>query len=125
MGRDAGSIRAELSPELQQVARQLGRKVFPEGLPRETKFSDLEAIAGALGDEIARQLIESRVQEQAADWPEPDAAPCPECRGPTSKAPDRPRSLRTTRGEVTWTEHARYCHRCRRAFFPTEPDAGP
>jgi hypothetical protein len=125
MGRDAGSIRVELSPELQQVACQLGRKVFPEGLPRETKFSELEAIACALGDEIARQLMESHVQQQTADWPEGDSAPCPECRGPTSEAPDRPRSLMTTRGEVTWTEHARYCHRCRRAFFPSGPGAGP
>jgi len=96
-----------------------------EGLPRGTKFSELEDIAGALGDEIARQLIESNVQEQTADWPEEDSTPCPECRGPTSKAPDRPRSLMTTRGEVTWTEHARYCHRCRRTFFPSGPGTGP
>jgi uncharacterized protein with PIN domain len=125
MGRDVGSIRAELIPELQRIARQLGRTVFPEGLPRGTKFSELEAIAVALGDEIARQLIESNVREQADDRPEEDSAPCPECRGPTSEAPDRTRSLTTTRGEVTWTEHARYCHRCRRAFFPSEPGAGP
>jgi hypothetical protein len=125
MGRDVGSIRAELNPELQQLARQLARKVFPDGLPRGTKFSELEDIAGALGDEIARQLIESNVREQTADWPEGDSAPCPECRGPTSKAPDRPRSLMTTRGEVAWTEHARYCPRCRRAFFPSGPGAGP
>ena len=125
MGRDAGSIRAELKPELRQLARQLARKVFPEGLPRGTKFSELEDVAGALGDEIARQLIESNVQEQTADWPEEDPAPCPECRGPTSKAPDRPRSLMTTRGEVTWTEHARYCRRCRRTFFPSGPGVGP
>jgi hypothetical protein len=118
MGRDALSIRAELSPELQQVAGQLGRKVFPEGLPQGTKFSELEAIAAALGDEIARQLIESHVQGQDDDRPEEDPAPCPECRGPTSEAPDRPRSLMTTRGRVTWTEHPRYCPRCRRAFFP-------
>jgi hypothetical protein len=125
MGRDVGSIRTELTPELQQAARQLARKVFPEGLPRGTKFSELEDIAGALGDEIARQLIESNVQEQTAERPEEDSTPCPECRGPTSEAPDRPRSLMTTRGEVTWTEHARYCHRCRRAFFPSEPSVGP
>ena len=125
MGRDVGSIRSELTPELQSLARQLGRKAFPDGLPQGTKFSELEAIAGALGDELARQLIESNVQEQAADRPEGDATTCPECRGPTSEAPDQPRSLRTTRGEVTWTEHARYCHRCRRTFFPSGPGAGP
>src|SRR4051812_25254272 len=113
MGRDVGSIRTELTPELQQLARQLAREVFPEGRPRGTESSELEDVAGALGDEIARQLIESNIQEPTADWPEEDSAPCPECRGPTSKAPDRPRSLMTTRGEVTWTEHARSRHRCR------------
>ncbi len=125
MGRDVGSIRAELTPELQRFARQLGRTVFPEVLPRGTRFSELEAIAVALGDEIARQLIESNVRGQADDWPEADSAQCPECRGPTSEAPDRTRSLTTTRGEFAWTEHARYCHRCRRAFFPSEPGVGP
>ena len=125
MGRDAGSIRADLHSELQQLAHQLARKVDPEGLPCGTQFSELEDIAGALGDEIARQLIESNVQEQTADWLAEDSTPCPECRGPTSKAPDRPRSLMTTRGEVTWTEHARYCRRCRRTFFPSGPGVGP
>ena len=33
-------------------------ELYPRGLPRGTKFSELEAVAGALGDEIARQLIE-------------------------------------------------------------------
>jgi hypothetical protein len=125
MGRDAGSIRAELGAELRQVARQLGRKVFPEGLPRGTKFSELEAIASALGDEMARQLIESNVQEQALGWSGEEPGDCPECQGPTSRAPDRPRQLMTTQGKVTWTERARYCPRCRRAFFPSGPGVGP
>ena len=70
MGKDAAAIRDQLQPQLAQIAQQLGRQVYPDGLPRDIPFSELEAIAGTLGDEIARQLIEAHVQEQARDWPE-------------------------------------------------------
>jgi predicted nucleic acid-binding Zn ribbon protein len=125
MGRDAASIRTELQSDLGQIARQLGRKVYPEGLPRGTKFSELEAIAGALGDEMARQLIEMNVQEQADDWPAEELGECPVCGGPARKAPDQPRVLTTTQGDVAWTQRVGNCPACRRAFFPSEPGAGP
>jgi hypothetical protein len=70
MGKDAAAIRNEFGPRLGQIARELGRDVYPDGLPRGTRFSELEAIAGALGDEMARQLIEIHLGEQAEDWPE-------------------------------------------------------
>jgi len=87
MGKDAATIRDRFQTRLAQIARDLGREVYPDGLPRGTKFSELEAIAGALGDEIARQLIESNVQEQADDWPEDQLGECPLCGGPARKAP--------------------------------------
>jgi hypothetical protein len=124
MGRDAASIRTELKPDLEQIAQELRRKVFPEGLPRDTKFSELESIAGALGDEMARQLIEMSVQEQAEDWPEEELGECPLCGGPARKAPDQPRVLLTTRGDVRWKQRVANCPRCRRAFFPSEPGIG-
>jgi predicted nucleic acid-binding Zn ribbon protein len=124
MGRDATAIRTELQADLGQIARQLGRKVYPEGLPRGTKFSDLEAIAGTLGDEIARQLIETHVQEQADGWADQEPGACPECGGPTRTAPDQSRALTTTQGKVAWKEHVEYCPRCRRAFFPSKPSVG-
>jgi predicted nucleic acid-binding Zn ribbon protein len=124
MGRDAASIRTELKSDLEQIAQELRRKVFPEGLPRDTKFSDLESIAGALGDEMARQLIEMSVQEQADDWPEEELGECPLCGGPARKAPDQPRVLMTTRGDVRWKQRVANCPRCRRAFFPSEPGIG-
>jgi uncharacterized protein with PIN domain len=124
MGRDAASIRTELKPDLEQIAQELRRKVFPEGLPRDTKFSELESIAGALGDEMARQLIEMSVQEQAEDWPEEELGECPLCGGPARKAPDQPRVLMTTRGDVRWKQRVANCPRCRRAFFPSEPGIG-
>ncbi|MGV1080873.1 MAG: hypothetical protein ACOYD1_13715 [Candidatus Nanopelagicales bacterium] len=123
MGRDAAEIRQEFQARLGQVARQLSRDLYPEGMPIGTKFSELEEIAGALGDEMARQLIELNVQEQADDWPEDQLGECPCCGGPARKAADEPRVLTTTRGDVAWKQRVANCPRCRRAFFPSESTA--
>jgi hypothetical protein len=125
MGKDADAVRDELRPRLGQMAREIGREVYPDGLPRETKFSELEALAGVLGDEIARQIIETYVRGQAEDWPEDELGECPTCGGPARKAPDEPRVLTTTRGDVAWKQRVGNCPRCRRAFFPSGPGAGP
>ena len=125
MGKDAGAIRNEFQDRLGQVARELGRELYPDGLPRGTKFSELEAVAGALGDEMARQLVEIHVRGQAEDWPEEELGECPVCGGAARKAPDEPRAVTTTRGDVAWKERVANCPRCRRAFFPSGPGAGP
>ncbi len=70
MGKDAAEIRKEFHARLGLVARELAKELYPNGLPRGTKFSELEAVAGTLGDEMARQLIEINVHEQDDDWPE-------------------------------------------------------
>ncbi len=124
MGKDATEIRTEFHTRLGQVARELSRELYPRGLPRGTKFSELEAVAGALGDEMARQLIEINVQEQADDWPEEELGECPVCGGAARKAPDEPRVLMTTRGDVAWKQRVGNCPRCRRAFFPSESSVG-
>lgn len=121
MGKDAAAIRREFQARLSEVAREFGRELYPGGLPRGTKFSELEAVAGALGDEMARLLIESQVDGQAEDWPEEELGECPVCGGPARKAPDELRVLETTRGDVAWKERVRHCPSCRRAFFPSEP----
>ena len=54
MGKDVAEIRTEFHARLGQVARELAKELYPGGLPRGTKFSELEAVAGALGDEMAR-----------------------------------------------------------------------
>lgn len=125
MGKDAATIREEFHDRLGQVARELAKKLYPDGLPRGTKFSELEAVAGALGDEMARQLIAINVQDQADDWPEEEPGECPVCGGAARKLPDEPRVLTTTRGDVLWKERVANCVRCRRAFFPSEPSVGP
>jgi hypothetical protein len=124
MGKDAATVRDELRVRLGQIARELGREVYPDGLSRDIKFSELETVAGILGDEIARQLIETQVRGQAEDWSEEELSRCPECGRPASLAPDQPRVLTTTRGDVGWNQRGGYCTRCRRAFFPSEPSAG-
>ncbi len=124
MGKDAAAIRREFHTRLGQMARELAKELYPNGLPRGTKFSELEAVAGALGDEMARQLIANNVQEQADDWPEDELGECPVCGGAARKAPDQPRVLTTTRGDVGWNQRGGYCTRCRRAFFPSEPSVG-
>jgi hypothetical protein len=121
MGKDAATVVQEMRIRLGQMARELGREVYPEGLPHDTKFSELETLAGSLGDEIARQLIETQVRGQAQEWPEPPFQTCPECGGSASRAPDEPRTLTTTRGDIGWKEHVGHCPRCRRAFFPSGP----
>jgi hypothetical protein len=125
MGKDAAALREEFRARLGQFARQLGREIYPDGLPRGTKFSELEAIAGALGDEMARQLVEVHVRGQAEDWPEGEPGACPDCGEAARKAPDRPRTVTTTRGEVAWIERVGHCPRCRRAFPPSRPGPRP
>ena len=124
MGKDAAEIRTEFHTRLSQIARELARELYPQGLPRGTKFAELEAVAGALGDEMARQLIEINVQEQADDWPEEELGECPVCGGPARKAPDQPRELTTTRGDISWKQRVANCPRCRRAFSPSKSSVG-
>ena len=125
MGKDVAVPRDEFHARLGQMARELGRELYPDGLPRGTKFSELEAIAGALGDEMARQLIEIHVRGQAEDWPEEERGECPLCGGAARKAPDQPRVVTTTRGDVAWKGRVGNCPRCRRAFSPSGPGARP
>ncbi len=124
MGKDAAAIRHEFQSRLGRMARELTRELYPDGLPRGTKFSELEAVAGALGDEMARQLIELNVQEQADEWPQEELGECPLCGGAARKAPDEPHVLTTTRGTVAWKQRIANCPRCRRAFFPSDSGVG-
>ena len=45
MGKDAAEIRREYHSRLGQMARELTKELYPDGLPRGTKFSELEAVA--------------------------------------------------------------------------------
>ena len=70
------------------------------------------------------QLIEINIVEQADNWPDEELGECPVCGGPARKAPDQPRVLMTTRGDVGWKQRVANCPRCRRAFFPQNQALG-
>ena len=125
MGKDGAAFQDQLGTRLGQIARELGREVYPDGLPRGTPFSEVEDLAGILADEIARRMIESNVQGQAEEWSEEETDACPRCQRPGREAPDQTRVLQTTRGTVVWKERVRNCPRCRRDFFPSGPCVGP
>jgi hypothetical protein len=124
MGKDVAPIRTEFQAPLGQMARELTRQLDPDGLPRGTKFSELEAVAGARGDEMARQLIALNVREHADHWPEDELGECPVCGGAARKAPEEPRVLTTTRGTLAWKPRVAHCPCCRRALFPSGARVG-
>jgi hypothetical protein len=121
MGKDAATIRREFRARLGQLARELGRELYPEGLPRTASFAELEDGAGTIGDEIARHLIESQVRQHAEVSTEDPPGLCPACTEPLESGSARARRLTTTRGPMAWTEQTAYCPRCRRAFSPSGP----
>jgi hypothetical protein len=123
MGKDAVTIPDEVRPLLARMATQLSEQVFPEGLPWGTKFDQLETLAGTLGDEIARQMIQANIRQQTTSLPEAVGG-CPTCGRQGRAAPNEPRQLDTTQGTVDWVEPGQYCPHCRRAFFPSEPSLG-
>jgi hypothetical protein len=125
MGKDVLSIPDQIRPILSQCADQIGREVYPHGLPPGTKFSELEILSGLIGDELGRSIIESQARAQADELSR-DSAPaaCAAC-GQTARAgPAEHRDLITTQGTVAWDEPAAYCPSCRRSFFPSIPSLG-
>ena len=123
MGKDAVTIPDEVRPLLERMADQLSEQIFPGGMPWGTKFDQLETLAGALGDEIARQMIQANIRQQATAPPEA-VGTCPTCGRQGRAAPSEPRELTTTQGIVGWVEPGQHCPHCRRAFFPSEPSSG-
>ena len=47
------------------------------------------------------------------------------CPGALEECPDQLRELRSGPGDLAWDEPAAYCHRCRRAFFPSGQEPRP
>jgi hypothetical protein len=125
MGKDVPSIPDNLRPMLSQFADQIGREIYPNGLPRGTKFSQLETLSALIGDELGRSIIESQTRAQADDLSQ-DSAPavCSTCGQTARDAPVEHRDLTTTQGTVTWNEPAAYCPSCRRSFFPSVSSLG-
>jgi hypothetical protein len=125
MGKDVASIPDSLRPMLSQFADQIGREIYPHGLPRGTKFSQLETLSALIGDELGRSILESQTRAQADKLSQDStSAVCPTCDHTARAGPVEHRDLTTTQGTVAWNEPAAYCPSCRRSFFPSISSLG-
>lgn len=84
-------------------------------------YSVIENRAHELGRQLSRQCQQRHMNELAASAEM--TAPCPECRTRCELTP-RKRPVTTVDGDTELQELVGYCPCCRRAFFPTAPDAG-
>jgi len=122
---DPAAVALDQEKLIQGVAKHFLHKVFgPEGMPWGTRFSDLEELAIQIGQAVSRSMMDQALAGQAQAVPA-TAQNCGVCGTPVqSGPPGQPRTVTTTMGTVHWTEPARYCPKCRAAFFPSVPELG-
>jgi uncharacterized protein with PIN domain len=110
------------------VAKSLVDRIYgPKGLPWGTKLSELEDLVIAVRQVLSQRMLAQALQRQAEAAEErPEAFQrCSRCSGPVETEPDaEPRNVQTRAGEAEWDEPHCSCRRCRRAFFPSEPELG-
>jgi len=108
------------------VAKYFLEKVYgPDGMPWGTRFADLEELAVEIGQAVSRSLMDQALTRQSPTVP-PEAETCSGCGGHVEPTDDtQPRAVLTRVGTAHWPEPKRYCPRCRAAFFPSDPGAGP
>ena len=82
----------------------------PDGLPWGAQFTEFEDVVLAVRQVLSEKMLDEALQRQAASAARP--------RGP------EPRIVQARPGEVQWQEPATHCTRCRRDFFPSEPQPG-
>lgn len=119
------SIPPEVRPVVAAAAKNLAHHLWGSGGPAwGTSFASLEELTAQITELLGEQLLQQALQRQA-DQPVPQPLQvCPACSGPLDERPKEPRSVHTTLGTADWQEPARYCPRCRRAFFPSEQEPG-
>jgi hypothetical protein len=119
-------VPAHLRPVLQAAAKNLLAHLYgPAGPPWGTSFAALEELAVQISRTLGAEVLQQALQRQANQPSPPELRHCPACAGPLHEQPPEPRSVRTDTGQADWQEPARYCPRCRRAFFPSEQELGP
>ena len=129
MARSADDPLARLRPDLEGVAKKIADDLWgPHGPAWGTTLTELEDLALEARAILSQRVLELGLQRQAATpAPQRPAQPdrCPDCQRPFSAAPQpAPRTMETRAGEASWQEPQAYCTRCRRAFFPSEPEPG-
>ena len=114
---------ASLRILVQEAAEKAVSELYgPGGAPAiGTLFSQIEDMGVQVGDAVARAIVQQAVERQAGKM---HAETC-RCGEPLDDPTLEPHLLTTRRGDIGWNEPTGYCPRCRRAFFPSEPSAGP
>lgn len=114
-------IPPDVRPVVAAAAKNLATHLWgAQGPAWGTTFTSLEDLTAQITALLGSQLLQQALQRQAGQ-PLPEALrACPACSGPLDDQPPEPRSVHTTVGTADWQEPARYCPRCRRAFFPSE-----
>ena len=115
----------QFQERLRQAVRETLQKCLAEGdLPEaqqgEARFTTIEALALAAGDAVSLEVFEQQLAENGMGPPH-----CPQCGFEGRRIKQRKRSVQTRRGlKVPLSEQECYCPGCRRAFFPSVPNAG-
>jgi len=118
-------IPPELRPVVASAAKNLANHLWgSQGPAWGTSFASLEELTAQVTELLAEQLLQQALQRQAHQPLPDDLQACPTCSGPLSEQPPEPRSVHTTVGTTDWQEPARFCPRCRRAFFPSIQEPG-
>lgn len=118
-------IPPELRPVVTAAAKNLATHLWGvQGPAWGTSFASLEELTAQVTELLGSRLLQQALQRQADQPLPPPLQVCPACSGPLDDQPPQPRSVHTTVGTADWQEPARYCSRCRRAFFPSEPEFG-
>jgi len=84
----------------------------------------LEAVedwAVEVGDQLARRVMTKQIVPVGVAAEESN---CPQCRQMARWKGQRQRRVETRRGPIHVSEPEYYCPRCRRSFFPADPDVG-
>src|SRR5882672_3259365 len=116
---------AEVQPYVQGVGKYLVDRLYgPQGPEWGTSFADIEERAAQIGQAVTQQLIQQSLQRQAAEAVPTADETCPTCQRPGEAHDPQPRSVTTRAGDAHWDEPARFCSRCRRAFFPSVETLG-
>ena len=107
------------------VAKSIVDRLYgPDGLPWGAKFTELEDVVLAVRQVLSEKMLDEALQRQAASAARRPEPPCPTCGKGTRPRDPEPRIVQARPGEAQWQEPATHCTRCRRDFFPSEPQPG-
>jgi hypothetical protein len=116
-----------VEPYLLGVAKTLVDRLYgPHGPAWGTKLTEIEdtllAVRAVLTEAMAAEAL--RRQAAAVEEQPTRVRSCPKCGQEVAADEDEPRIMETRAGEAAWSEPKGHCRRCRRDFFPSEPESG-